>query len=230
MAEVGRHNEALSQARLSFARDRYEPVKIGHLVRTLEALGKNAEADALYRQSLIWFPKSWIIFWERLSGMMERGGFESIELLEKQIGQENLPSDYEPIPRLIAAVKANSLGAVRVACPVQTNQESFKSIQCMLALARLGDLDRAFAFAGPLYPPRLGRTPGEEQALWLRQPWSTPTIFITSRAAAPMRRDPRYLELARRVGLLAYWNAGKLPDFCHQPQPEPICLRLKSHS
>ena len=100
----------------------------------------------------------------------------------------------------------------------------------MLALARLGDLDRAFEFAGPLYPPRLGRTPAEEQALWLKQPWSTPAIFITSRAAAPMRLDPRYLELARRVGLLAYWKTGKLPDFCHQPQPEPICLRLKARS
>jgi hypothetical protein len=40
-----------------------------------------------------------------------------------------------------------------------------------------------------------------------------------------MRRDPRYLALAERTGLLAYWRSGRLPDFCRK-QPEQICAQL----
>jgi hypothetical protein len=43
--------------------------------------------------------------------------------------------------------------------------------------------------------------------------------------AAPLRRDPRYVALAERVGLLEYWRSGRPPDFCRK-NPEPICAQL----
>jgi hypothetical protein len=37
--------------------------------------------------------------------------------------------------------------------------------------------------------------------------------------AAPLRRDPRFLQLAARIGLVDYWrNSGKWPDFCSDPK------------
>jgi hypothetical protein len=97
---------------------------------------------------------------------------------------------------------------------------------CMLAFAQLGDLNRAYALADQLYPARVARSAAEEEQAWLAEPNSTPLNLITSRVGAPFRRDPRYLALAQRVGLLAYWRSGKLPDFCRS-QPEPVCARLK---
>jgi hypothetical protein len=40
-----------------------------------------------------------------------------------------------------------------------------------------------------------------------------------------MRQDPRFLDLARRIGLLAYWQSGRAPDFCNKRR-EPICATL----
>jgi hypothetical protein len=95
----------------------------------------------------------------------------------------------------------------------------------MLTLGNLGDLDAAYAIANKLYPRRLGSTPEETERIWLDQPYVSVPELITSPAAAAMRRDPRYAQLAQRTGLLAYWRSGRLPDFCRK-QPEPICLQL----
>jgi hypothetical protein len=40
-----------------------------------------------------------------------------------------------------------------------------------------------------------------------------------------MRRDPRYIALVERIGLLAYWRSGRSPDFCRK-SPEPVCAQL----
>ncbi len=92
----------------------------------------------------------------------------------------------------------------------------------MIALAQLGDLDGAYAIANRIYRPRLGRNRQEQERIWLDEPRTLPLAFITGRSAAALRRDPRYLDLAMRTGLLTYWRAGRLPDFC-TIKPEAIC-------
>jgi hypothetical protein len=58
--------------------------------------------------------------------------------------------------------------------------------------------------------------------MWIDDPSDDPIEFITSAAAAPMRRDARFMALAERTGLLAYWRSGRPPDFCRD-HPEPVC-------
>jgi hypothetical protein len=96
----------------------------------------------------------------------------------------------------------------------------------MLAYGLVGDLDSAFRIADRLYPSRRGRTPADEERIWLDDPDAAPLAPLTGPAAAPLRRDPRFLALADRVGLLEYWRSGRLPDFCRD-KPEPICSKLK---
>jgi len=82
-----------------------------------------------------------------------------------------------------------------------------------------------------MYPKRLGRTPAETERIWLNDPdGGAPLSLVTSAAAAPMRRDPRYLALAQRTGLLDYWRSGRPPDFCKPPHSEPVCVQLLKRS
>jgi hypothetical protein len=65
----------------------------------------------------------------------------------------------------------------------------------------LGDLDGAFDQA-ELYGPI--------------NPHAAPHLFLT--LTAPMRRDLRFMHLARKFGYVAYWRAtGHWPDFCSEP-------------
>ena len=94
-------------------------------------------------------------------------------------------------------------------------------------IAHAGDMDEAYRFANALYPLRVGRTSAETERIWLTKPDPNLTAFLVGPAAAPLRRDPRYLTLASGVGLVQYWRRRHLPDFCQPPQPEPVCAQLK---
>jgi hypothetical protein len=72
-----------------------------------------------------------------------------------------------------------------------------------LCLARMGYVDDAFDVARSYRPD----DPNGLQAGELFGP-----------EAAGMRRDPRFMQLANRIGLVRYWHAtGKWPDFCAEP-------------
>jgi hypothetical protein len=213
---VGRNREAAELASLSLAHDPYMPYKIGQMLRLLEVTGRTDEAAQLYEQSRRWWPDDDDINWYRESGMVLRGEFKALQQFADEFDRKKKSSP------IILAIKRTSLPAVRTAC---FQAEDIDGILCMLALARSGDVDAAFALADRLYPSRRGLTPADEERIWLDNPGLMPLAFLTSAVAAPLRRDPRYLALAQRVGLLEYWRSGRLPDFC-RGKPEPICSKL----
>ena len=224
----GRMIEALQLARHSLAADEFIPVKIGLTLRTLEATGQKEEAEQLYRRDQRWWPDDESIFWDRVYGMMDRGDFAALAQFKNEVRSGKLSAALEPVPPLASAVRSKNLSAARKACPV-VQPGSFKRDLCMLVYARLGDNDDAFTLASQIFPDRVGRSPAEEDRVWLDSISVTDTDIVTGSAAAPLRRDPRYLALAQRTGLLAYWRSGRLPDFCRAPQPEPICAQLRPH-
>ncbi len=74
-------------------------------------------------------------------------------------------------------------------------------------IAKLGDVDGAFTLAGTLLRPND-----------LRQGLTMTRRFLFRSSAAGMRRDPRFMPLAAKVGLVDYWEkSGKWPDFCAEP-------------
>lgn len=223
LRSVGRFDESAEVISLSLSRDPYVPTKIGYMLRALEYEGNHASARELQAKALRWWPEFRGDFqWNRLLGRIARGNLEEVVQLEQE---EKLALDgYTPSGALAAAVASGSPTGVARAC-AGAGDASFK-VRCMLASAKVGDLDRAFAIAQDLYPPRVGRTPAETERIWLDDPFVTaPVEYLVSPAAAPMRRDPRFLELAKRLGLLDYWRSGRLPDFCRKER-EPICDRL----
>jgi hypothetical protein len=77
----------------------------------------------------------------------------------------------------------------------------FPSDHAVLLLSTFGDLDGAFAITREVFD-------------------SDGVVFeiVFAPQAAPMRADPRFMELMRDAGLLQYWrDGGHWPDFCADP-------------
>jgi DNA-binding winged helix-turn-helix (wHTH) protein/TolB-like protein len=82
------------------------------------------------------------------------------------------------------------------------------------ALAKLGDTNGAFAAAERL------RTAGDLFG------YQDATSVLFAPVTAPLRRDQRFMPLAARLGLLAYWRrSGHWPDFCREPGLPYDCAR-----
>lgn len=222
---VGRSNEAGQLAELSYTHDPYVPTKISWMLRHLEFRGQSSDAESLYRQGVRWWPEFRDNFFRsRLAGLMQRNDWPAVRRLERH--QDERPSDYVDSAPLVAALNAKSPTAARRACSTESRDYTLGQ-RCLMIYIALGDLDDAFLLADRFYPARIGRTPAETERIWLDAPdGAGPLDLITSPAAAPLRRDRRYLALAQRVGLLDYWRSGRLPDFCGA-NPEPVCRDLR---
>jgi TolB-like protein len=226
LVNVGRFDEALDLTRLSYSHDPYDVFKIRDMLRLLESSGEKDEARKLYQDGSRWWPEARQNFFRsRIYGLVDRADFEGMRRVEQEVGAAALAPRYPSSTAIAAAVKSKSVPALRAACPPGDN--FLLMIRCMVAFSTLGDVDSAFAIADKVYPARIGRTPAETERIWLDDPGGGgPLAFVTSRATASMRRDPRYLQLVQRTGLLNYWRSGRPPDFCRK-NPEPICAQLR---
>jgi TolB-like protein len=86
----------------------------------------------------------------------------------------------------------------------QVGPSAYLTLDAIRALTLMGFLDDAFT-AAERFQPGTAAT-------------GATTSLLFSPAMAAMRRDPRFLRLADRLGLVAYWRtSGKWPDFCAEP-------------
>lgn len=227
--DSGRLNDALYLARHSLAADEFIPEKIALTLRLLEGTGDRVSAERLFRQAQRWWPDDNIILWDRLYGLITNGNFAALERFADDLHAEPMgtiwPGVADQTLAVTAAVRSNNLAALRKKCLGQPR--SYLHDLCMIAYARLGDIKDAMALAYEAFPDRVGRSAGDTERLWLDEPFSTDTDIITGPGSAPLRRDKGYLPLARRLGLLAYWRTGHLPDFC-RAKPEAICKSISA--
>jgi len=223
LAAVGRSDAALQFARIGVAHERYMPGEIARLLRSLEATGHPGEAERLYAQARQWWPTYDWFFWSRTGGMLEWGDFKRLETFGSESDGRRLLRGFEA-PGLFSALRQSNLEQVKRECR-EPPDPSIRIVLCMFGLARLGDMDGAYRIADRLYPPLVGRSPADEEALWLRQWDGPPYQYLMGRAAEPLRRDPRFIALAERTGLLQYWRSGRPPDFCTAGH-EPACARI----
>jgi hypothetical protein len=99
---------------------------------------------------------------------------------------------------------------------------------CLVGLTMLNDLDSAFALADRGYDDLDCCSPQQREDRWLASGGGFyPRYELFGKATAPMRADRRFIEVARRTGLLAYWKSGHPPDFC-AAERVPVCGALRS--
>ena len=227
----GRAEEALILARHSLNDDQFVPYKIALVLRLLEATGRSDEAEQLYRQSYQWWPDHSIIIWDRIYGIMDRGDFPALARFKNELAGDNLSSDLSDslkiIPPLVADVNRRDVVALRKECALD-QPASFKRDLCTVAFTQAEDLDDAFALAAKGFPDRVGRSPADQDKIWLDDPYPTDTDILTESGAAPLRQDPRFVALAQRLGILAYWKSDRWPDFCRSAHPDVFCKSLNA--
>jgi hypothetical protein len=225
MLGVGRFDEAGELARLSYTHNPYDFFKISGMLHLFEFAGDADGARDLYQKGIRWWPEQkGRFFRSRLWGLLERADFGGMARVEQEVGADALPPNYQKSAPIADALRSKSVAALHRVC---TDPQEFNLMaRCMLALAIAGDANGAYTIADKFYVRRVGRTPAETERIWLDAPDSPPLEFITSPGAKAMRGDARFLQLAERTGLLAYWRSGRSPDFCRPPQREPVCAQL----
>ncbi len=204
---VGRGHDALPWFRRAHAVD---PLRVGDsrtLALGLASEGRLAESQAVVAQMEVQWPDhpatSDARFWTHvIAGATD-------DVLTQAIDTAARPkeSNQTAVDAWRAALKASALNnAVARADAVKevtnaANTGSLSHGEALTLLAMLGDLDGAFTEA-ELYEPV--------------DPSAPPYLFLPMTAA--MRSDRRFMPLARKLGLVAYWRtSGHWPDFCREP-------------
>jgi DNA-binding winged helix-turn-helix (wHTH) protein/tetratricopeptide (TPR) repeat protein len=221
--DAGLVDEALRFARQSLANDPYRPPKMRQMMRMLELAGDSSEAQQVYEKATRIWPDADGMRGNRFAGMAERGNYAGMAALAAP-GLGGPVVDPPAFTALLAAQRKHDLAGVQRACSTK-GLSDFTMGMCMTILADLGDLDRSFAIAKDLYPASQA-PPGEDKdRYWLDHPDGFDTGFLAGPAGKSMRTDPRFLVLADKLGLLAYWRSGRLPDFCTKAH-EAVCNRI----
>ena len=220
---AGRMDEALQLASQSLANDPYKPAKLARMIWIDEATGNSRDAERIYREAVRLWPDGGRMRFARALGMAERGDYIGLSAFADPPGDAWL-FDKTMFPRLMGAQRNHDLEGVERVCGAK-DLDGFTLGLCMTILADLRDRDRAFAIAATLYPVWQARPGQDQDQFWLDHPDGYDTSLLSGRAARSLRTDPRFLQLAEKLGLLAYWRASRLPDFCTKDH-EPVCAEI----
>jgi hypothetical protein len=202
LADVGYMSEALASYRHAAARDPLSPSNMAMILPALSANGHSNDVRLVReRFSRIW-PDSPSAWFQRFNSAAFTGEpDEALAILSESspaLMEEPMRDAWR---RYLFARRSRDRDAVRLAArhmDALARRGEFDKQRAIAAMAFAGELDAAFALADAYFAdPHAESFP----------------LFVPSTAA--MRRDRRFMTLARRIGLVAYWtHAGRWPDFC----------------
>jgi len=220
LQETGQYDDALRMAEIASAGDPFNPMKLDFRIQALEIAGDSSEAERVAVRGQRWWPDHQQFTWNRVMGMAARGDFAALERLDRITPVELIPYDRAIMQAVLAAARNHDVSRMKSACLQPRLKGSTRQV-CMAALLKSGDVDSAFAIADGLYPPTWDPQRGETERLWLQRPETFLLTFLSSPAAARMRKDPRFKKLAGQSGLIAYWRVQR-PDFCKTEDCGPL--------
>ena len=185
--------------------------------------GRLADADRQIDRSIelwprhpaIWFSKLWLL------SMTERAPAALAMIDDVEAWPSTLSAQHAAGIRIsmvaLATRRAADISAALQANEIAVMKGPTWAIYAIMILTRLGELDAAFTIAEG-YLLRRGPFAGQ-----LRHTSAQPsvndqhhrkTMMLFLPSAAPMRADPRFIDLCRDMGLGNYWRqSGHGPDF-----------------
>jgi TolB-like protein/Flp pilus assembly protein TadD len=212
LSAVGRLREALAlYTRAQAHSPTAQPLYANLAVAQVET-GHVDEGLSLINHAATVWPSSFVIWQARFYILANFGQVDAARAMLD--AKQNIPGSLEagtmarrayldalkPGTTAAKAAAAKAIHSAMAAGDINVNEG-------LQMIAKLGDLDGAFTLAGTLLQPNDAR-----------QGLSITRKFLFRSSAAGMRRDPRFMPLAAKVGLVATWEkTGKWPDFCAEP-------------
>lgn len=200
---VGRFEDGLAESNIAYRLDPLSPGTNANLAGSYYILGRDAET--LRHAEIAWdlghpFGKmfeGWVYF--------RRGDYPQAK------------EAFAAFTDAIGAPRALFDGLVGVKTDPSSRDEFIEFLDNLTGQAQpeavletnilLGRFDQAFAVANERFDDFRGNA------------W----IIIWQPDTPAFRRDPRFIELADRLGLLGYWRKGNWPDFCKPRGAEVVC-------
>jgi TolB-like protein/DNA-binding SARP family transcriptional activator len=172
----GRHDEAITQARIALDLDPLSAGRQAGLGNRLLEAGRVDEAIAQYRFALEWHPGHGTALEGLGIAYVQLGKFDDAVAAMRQHGDRmNLA--------WALAMAGQEEEARRIVEERTANTRVLHYVELAAVFAALGDLDRAFEYLEEAYRQRI---------IWI--------VFIRHPMFAPLRGDPRYDDLVRRIG------------------------------
>lgn len=205
LTQVGRPAEGMAYIRRGFALDPLSPPKSFGIAVNLAGVGQLDEArSALQRARRIW---------PGVAQQRDAEEFFAIDYANLDEARQMLAELSKTFPEIAARMPIWNAYLDSLTCHCRGAETSETLVAAargdkidadlaIAALTRLGDTNAAFAIAETRLPT--GRARGAN--------------FLFSAVAKPLRQEPRFMDLAERLGLAAYWrSSGKWPEYCSQP-------------
>ncbi|MBI1188885.1 MAG: hypothetical protein GC206_16385 [Alphaproteobacteria bacterium] len=219
LAEFGLMSQAVTEYRRAAALDPLSPNRWSALIPVLTATGREAESRELRaRLQRVWpdSPSAW--FNRFNNAVFTRQHDTALAILDDV---DSAPITMEQPMRaafraFLQASRADDQRALReavadIAALAQRGQ--FDAPRAIAAASMSGELDTAFALAEAYFA-----APEERQGLIGEPASGAVGYFLFLPPCAQMRRDVRFMALARQIGLLEFWTeTGDWPDFCAEP-------------
>lgn len=215
LSSVGRLREALSSQLIAQATDKWGAPKMVKLALTYASLGDFDEARRWLGRAVQLWPHHPSVRAARLSfaGFYEQPS-DARATIDAMATSESIEASSEfTMWRSFVEARAETGGrlSARTADKVRAAMSSgtLTSEAGVTMLAALGQTSQAIAAANQA----LDRRPLDPR-------------FLFTPAMQPVRRDPGFVALATRMGLVQYWRrTGKRPDFCSEGRVTTDCSK-----
>lgn len=226
MSEVGRVSEAVAHLRQAAALEPLAPVHWASLVPALSAMGDLDETARIRDRLQRTWPNSVTARFNRFKNLMFTGepapALAMLEAREINIREPSRTAVQAFLQAQVSGDRARLRESVmQLAQLARSGRYDIPSTVSSASMS--GDLDLAFELADLHFS-------GSLAAVGPRQPPRGATSsFLFLAPAENLRRDPRFIDLAERIGLVAYWQeTGVWPDFCALPDLAYDCRTASS--
>jgi tetratricopeptide (TPR) repeat protein len=215
LAQVGRHREALEHIELASQSAPDGPWTYWSRGLILWSLGRFDEADTVLERGMALWPRHYAVWFGYLYYVLYNGRATQAAALIEDVSSRptGIPDwNYDWLDqqaRAIASGNADSIkAAVRLSGDIARRGTGFAGDTAVFA-SFVGDMDTAFRMLDALYFDRGFVMPdayfATEQGLYTVRNRDTYHLFEPPTAA--LRKDPRFAQLTRKLGLDVYWRA-----------------------